>query len=337
MRMLRVVGISVAVILVGTALFGTSAAAAEETEYTVLCATTQESGTCGEEAEDIYPVQTPIRAASTNAVIAGKVLGIPYTVSCEESTLEGETTESSETTELEGTVSSLAFSGCKESIGKSECSVTTENLPFKIAVSRGGESVGNGRLLLWSPSSQPTFDVTCGIGLHCVFKAADELEPESAESSVQGAEFWVLGGSTAQLQVGSAPVTAAAGEGCPGGSAASVSAEYAVAEPVPLFVEETPVGIDLNPDPMKFAKPETINQTITNSSPKTSWKIILLGADPPNFGFKDPNTCFKKSLDATKSCVVPVTCFNAGNKATFQVGYALPWGASGKYVIELIC
>jgi hypothetical protein len=307
------------------------AAQAEEVQLTALCQATQAGRECSEEAEDVYALGTPFAATSSNLKISSSFLGIPTSVGCTGSSLEGETTEASETTELEGVVSALTFSGCTESFGKTACTIEAINLPYSAAVTHQGQSTGNGGVLLWKASAEqrPAFYGECSsVGLQCVFEANESKQPESAEGSVDALSMQLVGGAPASLKANSVSLkkTTPPGGNCLGAAATTASGEYSAAEPSPAFVEMVPILVNLNPEPLNLKVKDVQQIFFENQSPEASVTVFGFGF-PIGGSSLNTKTCMMGTkgavLQPKGKCEVELTCKNALD-STFQVRYGVP-------------
>jgi hypothetical protein len=205
-RLIKMTGLAAVVAAVAMALIGAGSASA-----TVLCK--ENKSPCG----SAYPVPTSI-SASLKAGTTAKLVSSLGTVECSVSTSSGETTTAG--TPLLGTIKTLTFSSCV--LGKTACTVTSEDLPFKASISASGG--GNGSMTVSdSGKGEPRAFVKCGSAIECIFGQTS-------------ATLTAIGSSTAPLLKAEAiELKIKKNEGfiCP--SSAKWTAEYVVS-PAPLFV-----------------------------------------------------------------------------------------------------
>jgi len=199
-------GLAATAAIAAMALLGAGSASA-----TVLCKENKSS--CG----SAYPVPTNI-SASLVAGTTAKLVSSLGTVECTVSTSSGQTTTAG--TPLLGLIETLTFSSCK--LGKTACTVTTENLPYAASISASGS--GNGSMTVSSDGSgEPRAFVKCGSAIECIFGQT-------------AATLTAVGGNPAVLKAEAIELKIKKNEGfiCP--SVAKWTAEYAVS-PAPMFVE----------------------------------------------------------------------------------------------------
>jgi hypothetical protein len=329
--------LAVLVLLIGSSFVPSVASAALAVEPTVLCSSTQEGRVCPEEPANVYGAGKVASGTSKNFAINSKFFGSPYAVSCKKATLKDQTTESSGTLELRGSVSSAEFAECTDSFATA-CTVKGTHLAYATGTSRTA-TVGNGTMLVWgsTTSSPPGFAATCASGLNCVYEANEEVAPEGV-GSVKAFKFALNGGSPAHLAGSSLPLKMVTPEkgNCFGAEAATLTAEFEITEPKPLYVELEPVGISLDKDPVAFPKaPDTMMLKIENSSPKASWKIVQVDPLAP-FKWNDVNNCLNVLIAPTKACEIEVVCTVAA-VGLFTTTVRTTWNSHLAYGTEMKC
>lgn len=207
MKYIKVLGLSAFAAMALMAVVGAGTASATE-----LCSTTTTpcSGTK-------YSSGTHIEASVVGkATLTNSITN----VTCEASTVEGETTSSggSGATVVTGTISELTFENC-ETAGGTSCTVATQGFPAMADVQY--LSGDNGSMTVTPEGhGEPGAHVTCGFFINCTFTT----------SSIT---LDVLGGSPAHVTA-SEEVLNRSGGFCP--STAKWDATYEVTSPNPLFV-----------------------------------------------------------------------------------------------------
>ena len=193
-----------------TALFGVGSASATE-----LCSTstTPCSGTK-------YESGTPLHAnleSGTKATLTNSITN----VTCEASTVEGNTTTNGGAGAVTGDITGLTFNtNCKTASGTA-CTVTVINLPYPATISGGGTATGATSTLTVSDPSGAGATVVCGFLINCTFTTTD------ASLSVKN--------ETDGTPTATASVTLARSGGiCP--STSTWDAAYDITNPSPLFV-----------------------------------------------------------------------------------------------------
>jgi RHS repeat-associated protein len=143
------------------------------------------------------------------------------TIECTTSTVTGETTSAGgEGKAVEGTIGSLAFSGCK--LGETSCTATVVNLPH--SASATATEKGNGTLAM-KDSEGVGATVKCGLVIDCTL-------------STEEAKLKLTGGNPAIASAEAVPLGKLSGAKCP--SEAKWSAEYELSQPKPLYVVTKP-------------------------------------------------------------------------------------------------
>jgi hypothetical protein len=173
-----------------------------------------------------YPMTTALvlfEEPPAPPVIVTTVKGEPFAIECEELLGEGQTLVESGAP-LTVTIAFPGFEGCVSPRGA--CTVEDLNPGYEGLLEAAGG--GNGTLLVEAGGGggPPGLEFKCGGGLTCLYAA-------------ESVEFQVTGGNPAAV-LSEAPLTRQAGslEVC--GENATLSSEYVVTSPAPLFVAAFP-------------------------------------------------------------------------------------------------
>jgi RHS repeat-associated protein len=191
--------------LIAVAVFGTANAGA-----TTLCSANA-SPCLGTE----YQAGTTIEAALVSGTSSTMLSNLGNVV-CTSSTMAGKTTTSGgEGKAVEGTVTSLTFSGCK--LGETSCTVTAVNLPYAASATAP-------ETLSLEDEEGVGASVKCSFFVNCTF-------------TTKNAKFQVVGGNPAKAKANGIEMERK-GTLCP--STSLFDAEYEIQTPKPLFLVGSP-------------------------------------------------------------------------------------------------
>ncbi|MGN6256701.1 MAG: hypothetical protein ACTHN3_02980 [Solirubrobacterales bacterium] len=216
MKHLKMLGLAVLAAGALSALIGAGTASA-----TVLCSTNTNPCTGTK-----YPSGTSVSGSLVSGTNAVLVTGSGE-VTCTKSTISGKTTSAgSSTTTVTGEITAVSFTGCTESVFHSSCTVTSENLPWKVEV-HSSSTNGNGAMTAFSSGKgNPGAIVECSFFVNCTY-------------STTSATLSVTGGNPAKVLASKVPLAATTSgthTTCPSNTA-TWTAEYEITTPKPLFVE----------------------------------------------------------------------------------------------------
>lgn len=204
MKIARTIGLAAVAAMVLTACFGGGSALAVET---TLCKSGIESPYCS--SENRYPGETLLSGNASDATINSNVTAIKCTSSSVEMKTEAGAGEP-----LDVGVPTLSFSGCKEQLLGSKCSITQNASASPASLSWTDH--GNGQL-----EDEVGFEVNCNtLSLHCDYVLGSSL---TVSSDLFFAEF----------SADAIPLEKT-GLGCP--SKSEFSATYPLSSPGPLSV-----------------------------------------------------------------------------------------------------
>lgn len=206
MKIARMIGLAAIAALALMAFAGASQALAAKT---VLC---KSPGSCASGNE--YPSGTAIKATSSSVEIKQEEGYVP--IKCSGSTLEGKTTAASGEP-LGAEITAWTLSGCKQ--GATNCTVTTEHLPYSATIAYDGSIGGNGTIAVkGSGGAEVGWHIVCLV--NCVFSFNPTLTAE--------------GGNPAHLSI--AQQTLNKSGLCIFTTPTFVAAPYTVNAPQPMYV-----------------------------------------------------------------------------------------------------
>jgi hypothetical protein len=183
MRHIRKLSLVAVAAIAAMALVGASSAMAVGT--TTLC---KENKTPCPEAQR-YGAGTVVEGVASNPILLGKFFGFTGTISCEKSVVAGKL-DKAIGTPLEGTISTISFTGnCKDSFGDS-CSVATVKTG-KLDLLRTGSNVG----IATSLGNEILVKCSGFVNMDCVFGGTPQLTVEGSPAKELTASGAVLTGS----------------------------------------------------------------------------------------------------------------------------------------------